>query len=142
MQKKIITPLTAEKYSLIKKYNLSLNDDLIWECRHNKYHTTKYFSHKFATKHSTLALLFYIHKLCYGKIKYFETNFDKYLPYKYNFKKGFYQCSLYDMEFMLHKPSNILIDIRNLKEIHSMNEFKNFCTYLETFEKNKIPQLN
>ena len=142
MNKKEITPLTPEKYNLIKKYNLSLNDNLIWVCKHDKYHTIEYFSHKFATKHSTLALLFYIHRLCYGKIKYFESNFDKYEPYKYNFIDGFCKCPIYDMEFILHKPSNIMIDIRNLKEIHNMNEFKNFYSYLESFEKIKMPQLN
>lgn len=141
MNQKEITPLTQDKYNLIKKYNLTLNENLIWICKHDKYHTTLYFSHKFATKHSTLAILFYIHKLCYGKIKYFEANFDKYEPYKYNFIKGFCKCPLYDMEFMLHKPSNIMIDIRNLKEIHNMDEFKLFYSYLESFEKIKIPQL-
>ncbi len=142
MNKKEIKSLTPEKYALMKKYNLSLNDNLIWECKHNKYHTVQYFSHKYALRHSTLALLFYIHKLCYGKIKYFEANFNKYEPYKYNFKNGFFKCPLYDMEFILHKSSNIMIDLRNLKEINNMDEFKEFCLYLESFEKNKIPQLN
>ena len=126
--------LTPEKYKLIEKYSLSLNDDLIWEFKHDKYHTVKFFSHKFATKHSTLALLFNIHRLCYAKIKYFESNFEKYVSYKYDFKQGFKQCELYDMEFMLHKPSNIMIDIRNLQDIKDISEFREFCKYLESYE--------
>ncbi|MDK2563454.1 hypothetical protein QOZ84_07820 [Romboutsia sedimentorum] len=134
MKFKEIDKLSPEKYKLIQKYSLSLNDSLIWEFKHDKYYTTKYFSNKFAVKQSTLALLFNIHRLCYAKIKYFEHNFHKYKPYKYNFKVGFFECELFDMEFILHKPSNIIIDIRNLQEIKDINKFKDFCNYLETFE--------
>ncbi|MDL0266687.1 hypothetical protein QQO55_14115, partial [Clostridioides difficile] len=70
-----IQDLTLDKRNLIKKYSLTLNEDLIWEFKHSKYHTIKYFTHKFAVKESVLALLFNIHKLCYAKIKYFESNF-------------------------------------------------------------------
>ena len=134
MSSKNIYGLTQEKYNLIKKYSLTLNDDLIWEFHHDKYHTIKYFTNKFAIKHSTLALLFNIHRLCYAKIKYFEKIFDKFNPYKYDYKVGFHECELFDMEFILHKPSNIIIDLRNLQSIKDIDEFKRFCNYLETFE--------
>lgn len=130
--------LSDEKLKLINKYSLSLNKDLIWEFRHDKYHTVKYFSHKFAIKESTLALLFYIHRLCFAKIKYFESNFQKYTPYKYDFELGFIKCDLYDMEFMMHRPSQIMIDLRNLQKIKNIDEFKEFCDYLESFEKANI----
>lgn len=126
--------LGLDKRNLLDKYSLSCNDDMIWEFKHTKYHTTKYFSHKFAKKQSTLALLFNIHKLCYAKIKYFEYNIEKYDFYKYDFINGFEKCELYDMGFLFHKPSGIIIDIRNLCEIKNINEFKSFCTYLENFE--------
>lgn len=134
MKKKLLEGLSEEKIKLIKKYSLSLNDDLIWEFNHSKYHTVKYFSHKFALKESTLALLFYIHRLCFAKIKYFEANFDKYVPYRYDFKLEFIKCDLYDMEFMLHKPSGLMIDLRNLQKIKNIEEFRKFCDYLESFE--------
>lgn len=134
MDCKNIDGLTQEKYNLINKYSLTLNDDLIWEFKHNKYHTAKYFTHKFAIKQSPLALLFNIHRLCYAKIKYFENNFDKYKPYKYNFKNGFCECELFDMEFMMHTPSNLIIDLRTLQAIKDINEFKSFCDYLEKYE--------
>ncbi|MEG1409477.1 MAG: hypothetical protein RSD36_06500 [Terrisporobacter sp.] len=93
---------------------------MIWEFKHDKYHTVKYFSHKFAQKQSELALLFYINRLCYAKIKYFDKNIDKYEPYKY--------------VFLMHKPSRSMIDIRKLKDIKNINEFKEFCSVLESLE--------
>lgn len=107
---------------------------MIWEFKHDKYHTVKYFSHKFAQKQSELALLFYINRLCYAKIKYFDKNIDKYEPYKYVFLKGFCKCELYDMEFLMYKPSRSMIDIRKLKDIKNINEFKEFCSVLESLE--------
>lgn len=126
--------LSLDKIKLLDKYNLTCSKDYIWELRHSKYHTVKYFSHKFAKKHSTLALVFYINRLCYAKIKYFEDNFYKYEPYKYIFKIGFCKCDTYEMEFLLHKPSGNFIDIRNLKDIKSIDEFKRFCRSLEELE--------
>lgn len=126
--------LSLDKIKLLDKYNLTCSEDYIWEFRHNKYHTVKYFSHKFAKKQSTLALVFYINRLCYAKIKYFEENFYKYESYKYIFDKGFSKCEIYDMEFLFHKPSEKFIDIRNLREIKSIEEFRAFCSKLEEFE--------
>lgn len=126
--------LSADKIKLIDKYSLTCSDDLIWQLKHNKYSTINYFSHKFAKKHSTLALLFYINRLCYAKIKYFENNISKYEPYKYYFGKGFVKCEIYDMGFLLHKPSDNMIDIRSLKDIKNIDEFKSFCSYLESLE--------
>ena len=126
--------LSLDKIKLLDKYNLTCSKDYIWELRHSIYHTVKYFSHKFAKKHSTLALVFYINRLCYAKIKYFEENFYKYEPYKYIFKIGFCKCDTYEMEFLLHKPSGNFIDIRNLKDIKSIDEFKRFCRSLEELE--------
>lgn len=126
--------LSEDKIKLIEKYSLTCSDDMIWEFRHNKYHSVKYFSHKFAQKESVIALLFYINRLCYAKIKYFEKNIDKYEPCKFVFLKGFCKCEIYDMEFLKHKPSNTMIDIRNLREIKSIEEFKDFCALLESLE--------
>lgn len=126
--------LSLDKRKLLNKYKLTCSEDYIWEFRHSKYHTVKYFSHKFAKKHSTLALVFYINRLCYAKIKYFEENFYKYESYKYIFKNGFSKCDIYDIEFLFHKPSKNFIDIRSLREIRSIEEFRQFCSKLEEFE--------
>ena len=126
--------LSLDKRKLLEKYNLTCSKDYVWEFKHNKYHTVKYFSHKFAKKHSTLALVFYINRLCYAKIKYFEENFYKYESYKYIFNKGFIKCEIYDMEFLFHKSSKRFIDIRSLREIKSVDVFKSFCNELEKSE--------
>lgn len=134
MNKDLINEIGLEKYNLLDKYSLTINNDMIWEFKHSKYYTTKYFSHNFVKKHSPLALLFNIHKLCYAKIKYFEANIFKYDFYKYDFLDGFKKCDLYDMSFLMHKSSGIFIDIRSLYDIKNANEFKRFCDYLESFE--------
>ena len=126
--------LDIDKRKLLDKYSLTCSDDYIWEFRHSKYHKVRYFSHKFAKKHSVIALLFYINRLCYAKIKYFEANFYKYEPYKYIFNKGFSKCPIYDMEFLFHKPSGKFIDIRNLREINRIEDFRAFCRELEKLE--------
>ena len=126
--------LDIDKRKLLDKYSLTCSDDYIWEFRHSKYHTVRYFSHKFAKKHSVIALLFYINRLCYAKIKYFEANFYKYEPYKYIFNKWFSKCPIYDMEFLFHKPSGKFIDIRNLREINRIEDFRAFCRELEKLE--------
>lgn len=126
--------LSTDKIKLIDKYALTCSDDLIWQFKHDKYSTVSYFSHKFAKKHSALALLFYINRLCYAKIKYFENNIEKFVPYKYDFEDGFVKCEVYDMGFLLHRPSNNMIDIRSLKDIKSIDEFRDFCSYLESLE--------
>lgn len=41
---------------------------------------------------------------------------------------------MYDIEFLFHKPSKRFIDIRSLREIKSIEEFKNFCKILEELE--------
>ncbi len=53
-----INDLNKDKQNLINKYSLVLNDDLIWEFNHTKYFKVKYFSHKFAIKHSTSPFYF------------------------------------------------------------------------------------
>ena len=40
----------------------------------------------------------------------------------------------YDIEFLFHKPSKNFIDIRSLREIRSIEEFRQFCSKLEEFE--------
>ncbi|MEG2194132.1 MAG: hypothetical protein RRY11_04955 [Terrisporobacter sp.] len=38
------------------------------------------------------------------------------------------------MEFLMYKPSRSMIDIRKLKDIKNINEFKEFCSVLESLE--------
>ena len=47
--------LSVDKVKLIEKYSLTCSEDMIWEFKHDKYHTVKYFSHKFAKKESVIA---------------------------------------------------------------------------------------
>ena len=85
-------------------------------------------------KPMALASAISVKRFLYAKIKYFEKNIEKYEPYKYELLKGFCKCDMYDMEFLKHKPSNSMIDIRSLRNIKNIDEFKEFCLKLESLE--------
>lgn len=127
--------LDEQKLKVIHEYRLYLNSSFNWEYRHpkNKYQPVEYFSQRFASKHSALAMIFQIHKLCFAKIKYFENNLNDFIPYSYSFKAGFKECEMYKVQFLYHKYSKYMIGISDLQNIKDIEEFKNFCKHLESF---------
>lgn len=123
--------LGEEKCKIIDKYDLHLNNNLYWERVQEKYPTQEYFSHKFAIKSSSLGMIFHIYRLCFAKVKYFDQNWDQFSPLIYDWKSGFKETELYDMEFIRHNPTGIIIDLRNLSKIHWLKDFKAICQYIE-----------
>lgn len=128
--------LDIDKCNVINKYQLTCNENLYWVKIDSKYPSITYFSHKFVKKSSALAMIFSIYKLCFAKIKYFEKNWDEFEPYKYDWRVGFKKCELYDMEFIRHKHTEIIIDLRNLAQIKKIEDFKKMCAYLENQSNN------
>lgn len=126
--------LGKDKCKVLDKYKLSSNSRLYWEKVQEKYPVQEYFSHKFARKSSVLGMVFHIYRLCFAKTKYFENNWDKFESCKYDYKKGFLVTELYDMEYIRHKPTGIVIDLRELSKIHWLKDFKELCEYLESEE--------
>lgn len=128
--------LEEEKLKVINEYRLYLNSNLNWEYRHpkNKYQPVEYFSQKFASKHTALAMVFQIHKLCFAKIKYFENHLDDFIPYSYSYKDGFKKCEMYKVQFLYHKYSKYMIGITDLQQIKDIEEFEKFCRHLESFK--------
>jgi hypothetical protein len=128
--------LDEQKLKVIRKYRLYLNSNFNWEYRHpkNKYQPIEYFSQKFAEKHSALAMVFQIHKLCFAKIKYFENNINDFIPCEYSFKNGFSECEIYKFQFLYHKYSKYMIGISELQNIKDIKEFNDFCNHLESFK--------
>lgn len=126
--------LGEEKSKLINKYGLTCNENLYWQRVKDKYPTQEYFSHKFAKKASTLGIIFQIYRLCYAKVKYFEKNWDDYCACVYHFKRGFIKTDIYNMEFIKHRSTGIIIDLRNLSNINKIEEFIKLCRYLESRE--------
>lgn len=127
--------LGKEKCEVLDKYNLVSNNKLYWQRVQEKYPTQEYFSHKFAKKSSVLGMVFHIYKLCFAKTKYFEKNWEKFEPCIYSFKDGFIKTEMYNMEFIRHKTTGIVIDLRELSKIHWLQDFKDICNYIESEEE-------
>lgn len=127
--------LGEEKCKVLDKYNLVSNDRLYWERVEPKYPNQEYFSHKFATKSSVLGMIFHINRLCFAKTKYFENNWHNFEPCVHDFKKGFIKTELYNMEYIRHKDTGIILDLRELSKIHWVKDFHAICEYLEEKQK-------
>ena len=124
--------LGEEKSTVIDKYGLICNERLYWQRVKDKYPTQEYFSHKFTKKASPLGMIFQIYRLCYAKVKYFEKNWDDYCACVYHWKNGFVETDIYNMEFIKHRSTGIVIDLRNLCNINKIEEFIKLCNYLES----------
>lgn len=127
--------LGEEKCKILDKYGLHPNERIYWEKVQEKYPTQEYFSHKFAVKSSVLGMIFQIYRLCFAKTKYFENNWDKFIPCVYTLREGFIETELYNMEFIKHKKTGLIIDLRELSKIHWIQDFKDLCLYIENKEK-------
>ena len=130
--------LGEEKSKVLDKYCLICNENLYWQRVKDKYPTQEYFSHKFAKKASALGMIFQVYRLCYAKVKYFEKNWDDYCACVYHWKKGFIETDIYNMEFIKHRSTGIVIDLRNLCNINKIEEFIKLCSYLESREALEI----
>jgi len=128
--------LGEEKCEILDKYQLTSNTRLYWERHHEHQPVQEYFSHKFAKRSSPLGMIFYIYKLCYAKVKYFDQNWQDFAPCIYNWKSGlFEETKLSNMEFIKHSRSGILIDLRNLAKINRYEDFLALCRYLENIRE-------
>ncbi|WP_373897623.1 hypothetical protein ACER0A_011835 [Haloimpatiens sp. FM7315] len=123
--------LGEEKCKIIDKYNLHPNNRIYWVRLQDKYPDQEYFSHKFAKKSSSLGMIFHIYRLCFAKTKYFENNWENFVPCVYNYKKGFVETPIYNMEFIKQKSTGIVLDLQELSKIHRLQEFKDLCNYME-----------
>lgn len=126
--------LGTEKCKVLDKFKLHPNERLYWERIEPKYQKQEYFSHRLARQASVLGIIFYINRLCYAKIKYFEKNWDKYVPVTYNHLLGFIETEIYDMDYIKQKSTGIILDLRELSKIHDIEDFKAICQYLESCE--------
>lgn len=127
--------LGEEKCKILDKYDLHPNGRLYWERIQEKYPVQEYFSHKFAKKTSTLGMIFHIYRLCFAKTKYFENNWEYFVPCLYDYKKGFIETEIYDMEYIKQKDTEIILDLRELAKIKWISDFREICNYLEEKQK-------
>lgn len=129
--------LGEEKCRILDKYGLHSNGRLYWERIQEKYPTQEYFSHKFARKSSPLGMVFHINRLCFAKTKYFENNWEDFEACVHDFRSGFVETEIWNMEFIRQKDTGIVLDLRELSKIKWLSEFKDLCRYLEE-EKNAV----
>jgi len=127
----LMEELDDEKIKVLIKYDLHCNSDLYWEISKGKYPQKIFFSHKFVKKSSVIRIIFHIYQLCFAKVKYFERNWDDFVPYVHSWREGFIECELSNMEFIKHKYSDIIFDLRDLKKITNIKEFVAICDYLD-----------
>lgn len=124
--------LDEGKRKVLVKYNLQCNSDFYWERPKGNYPRKIFFSHKFVKKSSIIRIIFFIYQLCFAKVKYFERNWDHFIPYIHSWRDGFMECELYDMEFIKHKHTDIIFDLRDLKKITDIKEFIAICHFLDS----------
>lgn len=103
------------KYNSVGPFYLSVVEDGII-CKH--------FLIK---KWGLIQIIFYMNRLCYGKIKYFTANWNEFSPGKHDWKLGFIECPLWDMEFIKHNATGNVVDLRWLKGITDINIFRQWC---------------
>lgn len=133
--------LTIDKVKLIEKHGLIAGTKSNWISKKENAHEQVFFSQAFAVKSDILGLVFRINKLCFAKLKYFRLNIDKFEPYVYKPETGFEKTELWDSDFLKHKTSGLIIDYRYLQRIIKIEDFIQFCEYLETVnirEKNSL----
>ena len=122
-----------DKDNIIDKYGLVHENGAWYSCKENS-HKHLIFKDSFLEKADIIGLLFRINRLCMAKVKYFRQNIDRFEPCKYHYEQGFIDCPLWDADFLRHKASGSVIDLRYLQTITDHNDFLGFCEKLETFD--------
>ena len=137
-----INKLSEEKQRLIAKYNLKLNDRNIWYIKNENGFVRPVMKHVFVERRDILALVFRMYELCAAKVTYFRSNLEFFEPYVHDTYFGFQKTQLWNAEFLLHLPSNRLIDLRSLQLIRNIDVFKEWCAKIEKQGQSTKPELN
>ena len=137
-----INKLSEEKQRLIAKYNLKLNDRNIWYIKNENGFVRPVMKHVFVERRDILALVFRMYELCAAKVTYFRSNLEFFEPYVHDTYFGFQKTQLWNAEFLLHLPSNRLIDLRSLQMIRNIDVFKEWCAKIEKQGQSTKPELN
>ena len=133
--REIILSLSEEKQKFIEKHSLILTDNLLWITLKENSFPRKICRHGFMEKSDILGLLFRINEICFAKVNYFRSHISSFEFYKYHYKDGFVSTGLWDAEFLKHKSSGYIIDLRFLNSIKEIEKFREFCIFLEEYEQ-------
>ena len=131
----IISSLPGEKRKLIEKYSLHLTERMMWITMKENSFPKKICRHAYLEKSDIMGLLFRVNEICFAKVNYFRIKQSSFEPYTYHYKNGFTATKLWDADFLKHKASGFIIDLRYLNTIRVIEKFREFCVYLAGFEK-------
>ena len=123
--------LPEDKQRFIAKHNLKLNDRNIWYIKNENGFVRPVMKHVFVERRDILALVFRMYELCAATVTYFRSNLEFFEPYVHDTYFGFQKTQLWNAEFLLHLPSNRLIDLRSLQLIRNIDVFKEWCAKIE-----------
>lgn len=121
------------KQCLIRKFGLK-HEENGWYSEKENSHKHMIFKDRFFEQQDIIGLLFRINKLCGAKVKYFRKNIEKYEPMRYDYKLGFITVPLWDADFLKHKYSGYILDLRYLQTITVYDDFLALCSELEKTE--------
>lgn len=131
----LLQELSAEKHEIIRKYNMHSTPELRWVSNDENAHEQVYFTHRFAKNTDVIGLLFRVNRLCGAKVNYFRENTDKFDPCFHNPLLGFVRTSWAGAEFLKHRKSGHYIDLRYLRSIKNIEEFRRFCLGMEFWKE-------
>lgn len=131
----IISALPEEKRKFIEKHSLFLTDNMLWVTAKENSFPRKICRHIFMEKSDILGLLFRVNEICFAKVNYFRSHLASFEPCKYNYLNGFIPADLWDAEFLKHKSSQYILDLRYLNSIKEIEKFRELCALLEEYEQ-------
>lgn len=131
----ILSSLPEEKRKLIEKYSLQLTDRMMWVTMKENSFPKKICRHTYLVKSDITGLLFRINEICFAKVNYFRQKQSSFEAFTYHYEEGFISTELWNADFLKHKASGLMIDLRYLNTIKEIEKFREFCEYLEGFEK-------
>lgn len=125
--------LERDKAALIAKYGLVCEDGSWYSIKENA-HKHLIFKDRFLRRADIVALLCRVNKLCGAKVKYLRQNIDHFIPLCHHYRLGFLEVPLWNADFLQHKASALIIDLRYLQTITEYEDFVTLCRELAAYE--------
>jgi len=131
----IILSLPDDKRKFIEKHSMVLTENMLWITQKENAFPRKVCRHGFMEKSDIIGLLFRYNEVCFAKVNYFRSHISSFEPNKYHYKNGFIPTELWDAEFLKHKCSGYIFDIRFLNSIKEIEKFRELCIFLEEYDQ-------
>ena len=131
----ITLSLSEDKRKFIEKHSMLLTDNMLWVTQKENAFPRKICRHGFMEKSDIIGLLFRYNEVCFAKVNYFRSHISSFESFKYHYKDGFVITELWDAEFLKHRCSDYIFDIRYLNSIKEIEKFRELCIFLEDFDQ-------